>query len=109
MPTERSSAASDRRHALGWATIGCETAVVLAWLLLVLRYQYGVAWLQPYEVSLDGLFLAAVAGVLLARVIERRTTADAASGAPLEPRLDESPESPEAAPCSSGCPALPLR
>ena len=75
MPTEPSDAASDRRRAIVWTTVGCETAVVLAWLLLVLRYQYGVAWLQPYEASLDALFLAAGAGVLLARVIERRGAA----------------------------------
>jgi lysophospholipase L1-like esterase len=84
MPIEPSSATSDRRRTLGWARIGCEAAVVLAWLLLVLRYQYGVAWLQPYEVSLDGLFLAAVAGVLLARVVERR---DAAAGLAVVLRL----------------------
>src|SRR5262249_13532460 len=45
--------------------------VVLAGLLFVLRYQYRVAWLQPYEIGLDELFVAAVAGALLARGVAR--------------------------------------
>jgi hypothetical protein len=45
---------------------------VLAWFLLVLRDQYHVERLQPYEFSLDVLFVAGVAGVLLAIAVRRR-------------------------------------
>ena len=44
---------------------------------MVLRYQYRVAWLSPYDLSLDLLFLVFVAGVLIARAIERRGPAGA--------------------------------
>jgi len=45
---------------------------VLAWFLLVLRDQYHVEWLQPYEFSLDVLFVLGVVGVLLAVAVRRR-------------------------------------
>jgi hypothetical protein len=45
---------------------------VLAWALLVLRDQYHVDWLQPYEFSLDVMFVVGVAGVLLAIAVARR-------------------------------------
>jgi lysophospholipase L1-like esterase len=64
--------ASDRR---AWRRIatGFEVGVVLAWALLVLRDQYGVASLQAHsQFSLDELFLAAVAAVATARAISRR-------------------------------------
>lgn len=54
-----------------------EVAVVAAWALFVLRYQYSVGWLQPYEFGLDALFLLAVAAVLAARLFERRGAAAA--------------------------------
>ena len=54
----------------------CEAVAVLAFVLLVLRDQYGVAWLQAYyQVTFDEWFVAAVAGVLLARAIGRRSPA----------------------------------
>jgi hypothetical protein len=55
----------------------CEAIVVLAWLLLVMRDQYGVAWLEPRELALDALFLAALAGVVAGRVAARRGAAAA--------------------------------
>ena len=63
-----------------WFAGACEAAVVVAWLLLVARDQYGVAWLQPRELALDVLFVAAVAGVVVGRVAARR-------GAAAAPRL----------------------
>lgn len=60
-------------RALGWTAAACQAAAVAAWLLLVLRYQYGAAWLQSYdEGGLDALFLAAVAGAWIARTLDRR-------------------------------------
>jgi len=50
-----------------WAARICEIAAIVAWLLLVLRYQYRVDWLQEYDASLDALFLLAVGGIMLAR------------------------------------------
>ena len=54
----------------------CEAAAVLAFLLLVLRDQYGVAWLQAYyQVTFDEWFVASVAGALVARALSRRSPA----------------------------------
>jgi lysophospholipase L1-like esterase len=54
----------------------CETAAVLAWLLLVLRDQYAVRSLQAYnQVILDELFLASIAGAGVARALGRRSAA----------------------------------
>src|SRR5437899_8528563 len=50
-----------------WTARVCEVAAVLAWLLLVLRYQYRVEWLQEYDASLDALFLIAVGGIAFSR------------------------------------------
>jgi len=49
----------------------------VAWLLLVLRYQYSVDWLQEYDASLDALFLLAVGGIMLARRAVREGAASA--------------------------------
>jgi len=46
--------------------------MVLAWVLLVLEYQYRVEWLQGWDVALDALFLVSLAGVTIARGVERR-------------------------------------
>jgi hypothetical protein len=54
------------------AARGCEVLVVLSWLLFVLRYQYQVTSLASRELTLDVLFLTSVAGVLIARGVERR-------------------------------------
>src|SRR5580658_2538915 len=67
LPGELPNAPSERRTLRRVAT-GCELAAVLAWVLLVLRDQYGVASLQAYtQVSFDELFLASIAGVALGR------------------------------------------
>ncbi len=50
----------------------CEAGVVGAWVLLVLRNQYAVGWLEPHEGALDGLFVAAVLGVMFFRAAARR-------------------------------------
>lgn len=42
--------------------------MIVAWFLFVLRYQYRVAWLRPYEIELDLLFLGAVAAVAITRL-----------------------------------------
>jgi len=70
MPTEASSASADRR-AWRWLAAGCEAAAILAWVLFVLRDQYHVAWLQPYEIGLDAMFVGAVAIALVARGVVR--------------------------------------
>ena len=73
MPTDPSNAPPARRTWHRVAT-GCEAAAVLAWLLLVLRDQYGVRSLQAYnQVSFDELFLASIAGAGIARALGRRS------------------------------------
>lgn len=78
MPTDFPQAASAPTERLAWrrAAIGCEAAAVLAWFLLVLRDQYGVASLQAYyQVTFDALFLAAIAATAIARALGRRSAA----------------------------------
>src|ERR1700674_2746349 len=75
MPTDPRNAPSVSRT---WHRVakGCETAAVLAWLLLVLRDQYGVRSLQAFnQVSFDELFLASIAGAGIARALGRRSAA----------------------------------
>jgi lysophospholipase L1-like esterase len=73
MPTDSSNGPPARRTWDRVAT-GCGAAAVLAWLLLVLRDQYGVRSLQAYsQVSFDELFLASIAGAGLARALGRRS------------------------------------
>jgi lysophospholipase L1-like esterase len=73
MPTEIPNAPSGLRAWPLVATV-CEVAAVLAWLLLVLRDQYGVVSLQAYnQVSFDELFLASIAGLGVARALARRS------------------------------------
>src|SRR5260370_41276085 len=55
-----------------WTAGSCEAGGFTAWFLLVLRDQYGVRWLQPDDLALDALFLAAVLGALAARFAARR-------------------------------------
>jgi hypothetical protein len=61
-----------------WIRRACEAAAILAWLLLILRYQYGVS-LPGSDESIDALFLAALAGIAIARIGE-------AQGAPAARR-----------------------
>src|SRR5258707_899635 len=61
-------------RAVRWTVRACEVVAVAAWLLLVLRYQYRLEWLQQYDASLDALFLIAVGGI----VISRRATREGA-------------------------------
>src|ERR1700730_9920452 len=73
MPIDPPNAPSVHRT---WRLVatGCETAAVLAWLLLVLRDQYGVRSLQAYnQVSFDELFLVSIAGAGIARALGRRS------------------------------------
>lgn len=75
MSTDAAPAVAARR---GWrlAAACCEIGAAAAWVLLVLRYQYGVAWLQSCdEADLDALFLGAAAGTLVARAVARRSAA----------------------------------
>jgi hypothetical protein len=61
-----------------WIAALCQGLAVLGWALLVLRYQYGAAFLQSRdEASLDAVFLAAIAGGAIARAIHRRSHAEA--------------------------------
>jgi hypothetical protein len=52
--------------------IACGLAALFAWLVLVLRYQYGVEWFKMSDAALDGLFLGAIAGIAIARRGESR-------------------------------------
>src|SRR5580704_14715165 len=75
MLTDPPNAPSGRR---AWPRVatGGEVAAVLAWLLLVLRDQYGVVSLQAYDqVSFDELFLASIAVAAVARALDRRSAA----------------------------------
>ena len=74
MVTDRASAFSARRT-VRWAMAACDAAAVCAWFLLVLRYQYNVAWLLPHDVGLDAMFLVAIAGIAITRGIDRRGAA----------------------------------
>ena len=70
---ERAPLLSHRLHrGLAFVSI---SAVVVAWLSLVLRYQYQVAWLSGYDVAADALFLAGLVGFAIARSLERRGSA----------------------------------
>jgi len=72
MPTEPSAGPSES-SLLRWVAVGCQAAAIVAWLLLVFRYQYGAAWLQGYDESfLDFIFLAAVSGAAFSRGLSRR-------------------------------------
>jgi GDSL-like lipase/acylhydrolase family protein len=67
--TER--AAPWGRHVLRWLGATSVAIAVIAWLALVLHYQYQVAWLGDYIVAEDALFLLGVAGITLTRSVER--------------------------------------
>jgi lysophospholipase L1-like esterase len=54
-----------------WIVSLFEAGVVLAGLLMVLRYQYQVASLAGYDLTLDLLFVGCVAGVLIVRRLNR--------------------------------------
>jgi len=55
----------------------CTVLAVLAWLLMIFRYQYGAVSLQAYnEITLDWIFLAAIGGAAMARALDRRAPAD---------------------------------
>src|SRR5579864_3765980 len=75
MPVDPSHAPSHGRACRWAARLGGATSV-LAWLLLVLRDQYGVVSLQAYQqASFDGLFLVGLAGAAVARALGRRSSA----------------------------------
>jgi hypothetical protein len=64
-------AAAWGRQALGWFGAASLAIAVIAWLALVLHYEYQVAWLGDYVVAEDALFLLGVAGIALTRSVER--------------------------------------
>jgi len=59
------------RHVLRRLGTVSVTIAVIAWLALVLHYEYQVAWLGDYVVAEDALFLLGVAGIALTRSVER--------------------------------------
>lgn len=56
---------------LGWLGVASVTVAVIAWLALVLHYEYQVAWLGDYVVAEDALFLVGIAGIALTRSVQR--------------------------------------
>ena len=57
----------DGQRLLGWIGAASTSLAVVAWLALVLHYEYQVAWLGDYVVAEDALFLLGVAGIALTR------------------------------------------
>jgi lysophospholipase L1-like esterase len=72
-PPER--APRSGRPPFGWIGVASVSAMVAAWLVLVLHSQYQIAWLGDYAVAADALFLTGVAGIALTRSLERRGSA----------------------------------
>ena len=69
MPAEDAPPPNQRtRAAIGAVSL---LVTVAAWLVLVLHYQYQVAWLGAYATLSDLLFLAGVAGIVLTRSAAR--------------------------------------
>ena len=64
-------AAETGRRLLGCLGIASVSAVVAAWLMLVLHYQYQLAWPGEYDVAADVLFLGGVTGIVLTRSVQR--------------------------------------
>jgi hypothetical protein len=56
---------------LGWFGAASVAVAVVAWLALVLHYEYQVAWLGDYVVADDALFLTGIAGIALTRSVQR--------------------------------------
>src|SRR5882672_1283590 len=69
--TEPERAPAPGRRLVGRLGIASVSAVVVAWLVLVLHDQYQVAWLSNYSVAADALFLTGVAGLALTLSVER--------------------------------------
>ena len=63
MPRPEPRAATER--ALGWADAASLTAAIVAWIALVLHYEYQVVWLGNYLVAEDALGLAGFAGIVV--------------------------------------------
>jgi hypothetical protein len=61
---------------LGTASLGM---VVAAWAVLVLYYEYQVAWLGAHVIAADAFFLLGLAGIVVTRSVERRGAAHVAS------------------------------
>ena len=68
--TELPSRSSTAR-ACEWFLAASLTAAVIAWLLLVLHYEYGIARLGRYVIEADVLFLAGLAGIVVSRSVQR--------------------------------------
>jgi hypothetical protein len=58
-------------RALSWLGAAGVVVAVIAWLALVLHYEYQVAWLGDYVVAEDALFLVGIAGIALTRSVQR--------------------------------------
>ena len=56
---------------LRWIGAASVSVAVIAWLALVLHYEYQVAWLGDYVVAEDALFLLGIAGIVLTRSVQR--------------------------------------
>lgn len=70
-PSTTEGAPQPGRRALGWFGVASVAVIVIAWLALVLHYQYQVAWLGDYVISEDALFLMGLAGIVLTRSVQR--------------------------------------
>jgi hypothetical protein len=55
-----------------WIEATFAGGAILAWFLLVLRDQYGVAWLAPHDLAVDELFVVGAIGAIAARIAARR-------------------------------------
>jgi hypothetical protein len=73
---EPAAPAADWPAARRFASL-CEAVAVAAWVLLIVREQYGVAWLEGDPVAVDLLFIGAVLGVVFGRIAARRGRAAA--------------------------------
>ena len=62
-------AATER--ALGWLDAASLTAAIVAWIALVLHYEYQVVWLGNYLVAEDALGLAGFAGIVVTQSVRR--------------------------------------
>jgi lysophospholipase L1-like esterase len=70
-PSTTERAPQRGQRALGWLGVASISVAVIAWLALVLHYEYQVAWLGDYVVAEDALFLAGIAGIALTRSVQR--------------------------------------
>jgi len=58
-------------HVIGWAGAVSIAVTVVAWLALVIHYEYQVRWAGEYVIAEDALFLAGIAGIILTIAVQR--------------------------------------